>query len=352
MRTGLLNSWSVAVARTPFMRAFGVAPALVLSLAPPASPAQDCVFSSGAMVQDLDQDGALTPADIALWLKDQLDDQPMEDLDGDGLLTEADLHLFLEDFVRSFAGDLDGDGMITSLDLHILVDNMGADRGLLVNNGDVNGDGVIDAEDFLIVAAKVGCPLDDEIVQEVIRGLLGSLLFLPYNELGGGLMQELSAHYPFFSDTWGDHDEVRSGIWPPSHEGSISMEWPGPGVHQSSSSGMWPPSHLYSASALWDMGSHDVFPSRLWGPNHRLQRSQTWPHDHRFAVSRYWPPGHWVEPSTTWPGERPWPPNHFLADSEQWSRPPRRVPLMPPDHSIWASGRDLTPLLEGEPAEP
>jgi len=366
--------------------------------------AQDCQFGDGAVVDDFNGDGQLTPADLARWFQEQVGDTPMEDYDGDGVLTLEDVREFLRGFVRGIAGDLDGDGAVTFADMNALVQNQGADQGILVNHGDLNGDGVVNEQDFLILAERLGCPLDELTVDAAVGGILASLEFLPWSDVGLDTVGE-GDHATYFSETW-DHGEMYSNFWPPNHDGGISSSWTDPPVHNELQSEFWPPNHAADLSELWDIVDHSENGSDKWPPNHKLQRSQTWPDDHVTATSKVWPPNHlaadsavdgqsphegvissgwqhgqetseslwppshpsgisgsWIDhdssvsatwppshfsvPSNTWPGDESWPPNHFQSVSDGWNVPgdPGTTPVFPPDHSWWDSIIDVIPLL-------
>ena len=100
----------------------------------------------------MNQDRALTAADIDLVLRNQ--GNPNYDVDGDGQTTRSDSDYEVHTIFGTEYGDANLDGRINALDFNTLASNFGHTGGWA--QGDFNGDGVINSLDFTTMASHFG----------------------------------------------------------------------------------------------------------------------------------------------------------------------------------------------------
>ncbi len=127
------------------------------------------------------------------------------------------------------------------------------------------------------------------------------------------------------------HDRVISRQWWPGHVISESRLLTAPPLHHAHLTRTW--SHSVQLSQVIYPPNHNGRISLVWGLQHDVSRS-----------SRY-PPSHHAVASANWPAPQPqWPANHLKAKSEEWHQPeqPGVWPVFPPDHT-WFTTFSQTP---------
>lgn len=141
-------------------------------------------------------------------------------------------------------------------------------------------------------------------------------------------------HHGVISGTWGDRYD---DYWPPNHDIARSSTWNDDGLHDSLTSSTWPSGHLQADSRIGseDSLNHVVIVSAQngdhetqistdagWPPNHIQQVSWSWSIDHDTDTSAAWPANHHKVISNSWPNPSPgWPANHFGVISATWHQP-------------------------------
>jgi hypothetical protein len=110
--------------------------------------AQDLHIAIG----DMNQDRALTAADIDLVLRNQ--GNPNYDIDGDGQTTKADSDYEVQQVFGTQYGDANLDHRINALDFNALATHFGTSGGWA--SGDFTGDGLINSADFVILSQNFG----------------------------------------------------------------------------------------------------------------------------------------------------------------------------------------------------
>jgi len=312
------------------------------------------VFPGVALAQeipDINGDGEVGYAELALVVRDDLRDQVVGDRNGDGLITEEDVRISIVQWYQALQGDVNGDGVIDSDDAGTVLDHLGTSGSTF--EGDVTLDGQIDAADLFEVIESLGdstLDVDERTLVETVGRLV---LF------ANSLSSRAGAppHSAFFSSTWPpDHDQDDSEQdWAPNHDAGLSISWSDPPDHNRSSSSLWPANHDTATSQSWPGDDHELETSGLvWPPNHTGSASMTWPDDHLVFASRRWPTGH-SDVFSAHEAESPhnsitssrwihgqahslqlgWPPNHGRGASTGWD----------PDHD--ATFSDLWPPSHG-----
>jgi hypothetical protein len=123
---------------------------------------------SGAGFGDLNGDGVIDGADLAIWLGERTpggswDGTPYGDLNGDGVINGADLAIWLagqggpNGWQGTPHGDLDGDGTVGGADLAIWLAGQGGTGGWQgTPYGDLDGNGTVGGADLAIWLAGQG----------------------------------------------------------------------------------------------------------------------------------------------------------------------------------------------------
>lgn len=315
------------------------------------------IEGSSIELRDMNNDGFISDADVALLIYDQLiashgQDLQVGDLDGDGAVTGEDVIEAIAALLRaSFGKVIPDEQPVGPGDVLAVVD------GVMTASptADLNLDGSADTGDIAVVITNIEldlAPLTHEIGW-VARGLYeyigvirerGREFFMAEEPVEASRRRE---HAVIISDEWPSN---HPSWWPPNHRRNVSETikpeyprrppwmlqpvdpaWPPlPSEHARSISGRWPANHDLWFSQTWEGFDHDLELSVVPGqwPNPTLPR-------HVSELSKHWPPNHAYQLSRSWPAEhfqvnsRVWWPMHVWSDSSQ-----RRFPPM---HSKWTT---------------